>query len=135
MAQVWVRTHVIPSMLHVSCVIWCVCLIYHIFYDTSIYSIFLTVPSLLSPCPSFCPSTSSSRMWWTNPLCNSAEDLGTLAENEPHTKYRGKIGHVQQTLHSWWTKKIAYPITQIDDYDQRCGQNQSLSQSVKYPYW
>ena len=26
-------------------------------------------------------------MWWTNPLCNSAEDLGTLAENEPPTGY------------------------------------------------
>ena len=24
-------------------------------------------------------------MWWTNPLCTSAEDLGTLAENEPPT--------------------------------------------------
>ena len=24
-------------------------------------------------------------MWWTNPLCDSAEDLGTLAENEPPT--------------------------------------------------
>ena len=26
-------------------------------------------------------------MWWTKPLCNSAEDLGTLAENEPPTGY------------------------------------------------
>ena len=42
--------------------------------------------SLLSPRPSFCPSTSSSRMWWTNSLCTSAnEDLGTLAEYDPLT--------------------------------------------------
>ena len=26
-------------------------------------------------------------MWWTNTLSNSAEDLGTLAENEPPTGY------------------------------------------------
>ena len=38
--------------------------------------------------PSFCPSTSSSRMWWTNSLCTSAEDLGTLAEYEPPTKWK-----------------------------------------------
>ena len=26
-------------------------------------------------------------MWWTNTLRNPAEDLGTLAENEPPTGY------------------------------------------------
>ena len=26
-------------------------------------------------------------MWWTNPLCNSAEDLGTLAEKNSSTSY------------------------------------------------
>ena len=26
-------------------------------------------------------------MWWTNPLCNSAEDVVTLAENEPPAGY------------------------------------------------
>ena len=31
-------------------------------------------------------------------------------------KYRGKIGHVQKTLHSLWKKKSACPATQIDDY-------------------
>ena len=25
-------------------------------------------------------------MWWTNSLCDSAEDLGTLAENVPPTE-------------------------------------------------
>ena len=24
--------------------------------------------------------------------------------------------HIQKTLHSLWKKKIAYPVTQIDDY-------------------
>ena len=42
--------------------------------------------SLLSPCPSFFPSTSSSRMRWANSLCTSAnKDLGTLAEYDPLT--------------------------------------------------
>ena len=46
----------------------------------------LTSPSsssLWSPCSSFCPTTSTSTMWWTNTLRTSAEDLSTLAENEP----------------------------------------------------
>ena len=29
-------------------------------------------------------------MWWTNHLCNSAEDVGTLAEKEPRTCYEPK---------------------------------------------
>ena len=31
-------------------------------------------------------------------------------------KYRGKIGHIQKTLHSWWKRKIAFLVSQIDDY-------------------
>ena len=66
MAKVWVRT----SMLHAHFVSDC-----PLFDDST----FL--------CPSFCPSTSSSRMWWTNSLCTSAnEDLGTLAEYDPLTE-------------------------------------------------
>ena len=34
----------------------------------------------------------------------------------PWEKYRGEFGHVQKTLHSWWKKKVAFTITQIDDY-------------------
>ena len=41
--------------------------------------------SLWSPCCSYCPTPSTSTMWWTNALRTSAEDLGTLAENEPPT--------------------------------------------------
>ena len=53
--------------------------------------------SLLSPCLSFCPSTSSSRMWWTNSLCTSAnEDLGTLAEYDPLTGYEPKDYHITE---------------------------------------
>ena len=52
--------------------------------------------SLLSPCSSFCPSTSSSRMWWTNTLRTSAEDLGTLAENEPPTGYEPNEYHITE---------------------------------------
>ena len=32
-------------------------------------------------------------MWWANPLCNSAEDLGTLAENEAPTGYEPNEYH------------------------------------------
>ena len=27
----------------------------------------------------------------------------------------GKLGRMQKTLHSWWKRRIAYPVTQIDD--------------------
>ena len=30
-------------------------------------------------------------------------------------KYRGRIGQVEKTLHSWWKEKIASPISKIDD--------------------
>ena len=65
--------------IHVSCAL-CVSLI----ASTSPFTSSSSSSSLYSFCSSFCPST-FSRMWWTNPLCNSAEDLGTLAENEPPT--------------------------------------------------
>ena len=35
-------------------------------------------------------------MWWTNPLCNSAEDLGTLAENEPPTGCEPNEYHITE---------------------------------------
>ena len=41
--------------------------------------------SLWSTCSSYCQTTSTSTMWWTNTLRTSAEDLGTLAEYEPPT--------------------------------------------------
>ena len=31
-------------------------------------------------------------------------------------KFGGRAGHVQQNLHSWWTEKIAKPISKIDDF-------------------
>ena len=43
--------------------------------------------SLRSPCCSYCLTSSTSTMWWTNALRTLAEDLGTLAENEPLTGY------------------------------------------------
>ena len=30
-------------------------------------------------------------------------------------KHRGEVGHIQNTLHSWWQRKIALPISKIDD--------------------
>ena len=53
--------------------------------------------SLLSSCPSSCPATSSSRMWWTNSLCTPAnEDLGTLAEYDPLTGYEPNDYHISE---------------------------------------
>ena len=43
--------------------------------------------SLWSPCCSYCPTPSTSTIWWTNTLRTSPENLGTLAENEPRTGY------------------------------------------------
>ena len=31
-------------------------------------------------------------------------------------KYRGKIGLIQRTLHSWWKRKGAFFLSQIDEY-------------------
>ena len=46
---------------------------------TSPFTSSLISSSLLSSCSSFCPTTSSSRMWWKHPLCDSAEELAPLA--------------------------------------------------------
>ena len=31
-------------------------------------------------------------------------------------KHRGEVGHIQNTLHSWWQRKIALLISKIDGY-------------------
>ena len=53
--------------------------------STSPFTSSLSSSSLWSPCCSYCPTPSTSRMWWTNTLHTSAEDLGTLAENNAST--------------------------------------------------
>ena len=30
-------------------------------------------------------------------------------------KYKDQIGHIQKMLHSWWNRKMAYPVRNIDD--------------------
>ena len=70
-------------VVRASCVI-SICLFW--FSSTTPLSSLCSPSSLLSSCPSSCPSTSCSRMWWTNSLCTLAdEDLGTLAEYDPLT--------------------------------------------------
>ena len=56
--------------------------------STPPFTSFPSSSSLWSPCCSYCQTTSKSTMWWTNTLRTSAEDLGTLAENEPPTDWR-----------------------------------------------
>ena len=71
------------SHLHVSCALWALLLI-------SLTTPFTSSPSsssLLSPCCSCCPTSSTSLMSWINSLRTSAEDLGTLAENDSSTGY------------------------------------------------
>ena len=31
-------------------------------------------------------------------------------------KYKDQIGRIQETLHSWWKRKVAYPVGLIYDY-------------------
>ena len=84
------RVHTLGSSLgthshhhiNVSCAL-CVSLI----VSTSPFISSSSSSFLWSPWSSFCPSASSSRMWCINTLCTSAEDLGTLAENEPPTVF------------------------------------------------
>ena len=70
-----VRTSRVMSHLHsLMCLFW--------LSSTTPLSSLYSPSSLLSSCLSFCPSTSSSTMWWTNSLCTLAnEGLGTLAEH------------------------------------------------------
>ena len=78
-----------------ACVIWCVCLI--ALSSTTPFTSSFSPSSLWSPCSSFCPSTSSSRMWRTNTLCTPAnEDLGTLAEYDPPTGYEPNEYHITE---------------------------------------
>ena len=67
--------------LHVSCVRWALLLI----SSTSPFTSSPSLSSLWSPCCSYSPTTSTSLLLWINTLRTSAEDLGTLAENEHPT--------------------------------------------------
>ena len=81
MAQVWVRTH---SSMHDHLVVLCFsdCLDISIHFSFLIFSL-ITVFFLL-------PVNFIFQDVVDNLLCNSAEDLGTLAENEPPTGYEPK---------------------------------------------
>ena len=81
--------------IYVSCVIWCVFLI--VLSSTTPLSSLSSPSSLLSPCPSFCPSTSSSRTWRTSTLRTLAkEHLCTLAEYDPLTSYEPNDYHITE---------------------------------------
>ena len=89
MAQVWVR---IPSHPCFMRIVRSLCVM--VLSSTTPLTSPSSPSSLLSHCPSFCPSTSSSRMWWANSLCTSAnEDRGTLAEYDPLTVHTHTLRH------------------------------------------
>ena len=46
----------------------------------------------------------------TVPMCGDSK----VAEKWINGK--AKIGHTGKTLHSWWRRKVAYPVGRIDDY-------------------
>ena len=77
-AQVWVSVH--PIVIH-ACNVRC------FWSPTSPFTSFPFSSSLLSPCCYCCPISSTSLMSWINPLRTSAEDFGTLAENNSSTGY------------------------------------------------
>ena len=41
---------------------------------------------------------------------------GPMDTSRWRKKYKDKIGQIQKTLHSWWKRKIAYPVGEFDDY-------------------
>ena len=59
-------------------------------FDCSLHFFSFLIISL-SPCCSCCLTTSTSLLSWINHLCNSAEDLGTLAENNSSTKGTSRV--------------------------------------------
>ena len=98
MAQVWVRTHSITSMLYAHCGR---CVSWLSLFDDSTFLSLSSTSSLLSPCPSFCPWNSSSRMWWTNSMGTTANEcLGTVAEYDPLTGSEPNDYHITEGL---WT--------------------------------
>ena len=103
--------------IHASCALWSLCLI--ALSSTTPFSSPSSPSSLLSPCLSFCPSTSSSRMWWTNSLCTSAnEDLGTLAEYDPLTGFQPNDYHITQAYeHDTQESSVEQRSPNDFDYD------------------
>ena len=55
-------------------------------------------------------------MWWTNTLRTSAEDLGTLAENEPPTSYEPK-DHFITEAYVEYTQESSGEQRFSDDFD------------------
>ena len=57
-------------------------------------------------------------MWWTNILRNSAEDLGTLAENEPPTGYEPNEYHITEAYVKFTQESVTEQRFPEDfDYD------------------
>ena len=43
---------------------------------------------------------------------------GSMAEFTQKTKYKESIGKIQKTLYSWWKRRVAKPISNIDTFVQ-----------------
>ena len=57
-------------------------------------------------------------MWSLKSLCNSAEDLGTLAENEPPTGYEPKEYHITEACADYTQESTGEQRSSNDfDYD------------------
>ena len=72
--------------------------------------------SLWSSCCSCCPTPSPSLMSWINTLRTSAEDLGTLAQNEPPTGYEAN-DHFITEAYVEYTQESSGEQRFPDDFD------------------
>ena len=77
-------------------------------------SFWCSVSSLSSD---FFPPTSSTPLTGIrSPLCATAVEWKSWPSGQPDPRHRGRIDQVQKTMYSWWKRKIAKPISKIDDF-------------------
>ena len=75
-----------------------------------------TSSSLRSLCCSYCPTPSTSMRSWINTLRTPAEDLGSLAENEPSTGYEPNDHFLTETYVEY-TQESSGEQRYPDDFD------------------
>ena len=62
-------------------------------------------------------------------LCGENEVAEKWINGQHAVEIQRKHGHNQKTLHSWWKRKTAHPVSKIDDYvKHRCRREE-----VNYP--
>ena len=85
-------------------------------FNFFLHFILFLILSLLSPCCSCCPISSTSLMSWINTLRTSAEDFGTLAENNSSTGYEPN-DHFITEAYVEYTQESLSEQQILDDFD------------------